>query len=37
MRDDLDHKEYLLQKYELKVYHYEKYLLKKGQLENEAR
>ena len=26
-----------LQKYEMKVYHYEKYLLKKGQMENEAR
>jgi len=37
MIDDLNHKEYLLQKYELKIYHYEKYLLKKGQIENEAR
>lgn len=37
MKDDLDHKEYLLQKYELKIYHYERYLLKKGQLENDAR
>lgn len=33
----MNHKEYLLQKYEMKVYHYEKYLLKKGQVENEAR
>jgi len=30
MIDDMNHKEYLLQKYEMKVYHYEKYLLKKG-------
>jgi len=37
MIDDMNHKEYLLQKYEMKVYHYEKYLLKKGQVENEAR
>ena len=37
MIDDMNHKEYLLQKYEMKVYHYEKYLLKKGQMENEAR
>ena len=37
MIDDMNHKEYLLQKYEMKIYHYEKYLLKKGQFENEAR
>ena len=37
MIDDMNHKEYLLQKYEMKIYHYEKYLLKKGHLESEAR
>ena len=37
MIDDINHKEYLLQKYETKIYHYEKYLLKHGQFENDAR
>lgn len=37
MIDDMNHKEYFLQKYETKIYYYEKYLLKKGQLESEAR
>ena len=37
MIDDMNHKEYLLQKYEMKINHYEKYLLKRGQLCNEAR
>ena len=37
MKTDLDRKEYLLQQSELKVYHYEKYLQRKGLLESEAR
>ena len=37
MKTDLDRKEYLLQQSELKVYHYEKYLQRKGLLDSEAR
>lgn len=36
-QDTLDRKEYLLQQSELKVYHYEKYLQRKGLLDSEAR
>lgn len=35
--DEIDRKEYSLQQLELKVYHYEKYLQRKGLLEKEAR
>ena len=37
LQDQLDRKEYLLQQNELKVYHYEKYLQRKGLLDAEAR
>ena len=37
IQDQLDRKEYLLQQSELKVYHYEKYLQRKGLLDHEAR
>lgn len=37
VQDQLDRKEYLLQQSELKVYHYEKYLQRKGLLDSEAR
>ena len=37
LQDQLDRKEYSLQQFELKVYHYEKYLQRKGLLESEAR
>ena len=37
LKTDLDRKEYLLQQSELKVYHYEKYLQRKGLLDSEAR
>ena len=37
IQDQLDRKEYQLQQSELKVYHYEKYLQRKGLLDHEAR
>ena len=37
VKDQLDRKEYTLQQSELKVYHYEKYLQRKGLLDSEAR
>jgi len=37
LKTDLDRKEYSLQQSELKVYHYEKYLQRKGLLDSEAR
>lgn len=36
-QEQLDRKEYMLQQLELKVYHYEKYLQRKGLLDQEAR
>lgn len=37
LQTDLDRKEYVLQNHELKIYHYEKYLQRKGLLDEEAR
>ena len=36
-KDEIDRKEFTLQQLELKMYHYEKYLQRKGLLEKEAR